>query len=96
LNKHRWKILRILPNRVWRTYPGGLMLDIMEGNPSPADGPFPEDWIGSMVNAINPHFKKENEGLARVVFSGGGAVLAELVAADPEYFLGAAHVKQFG
>jgi mannose-6-phosphate isomerase len=72
------------------------MLDVMEGRPSPADGPFPEDWIGSMVKAINPGQQKENEGLARVFFSGGKALLADLVAADPDYFLGAAHVKQFG
>jgi mannose-6-phosphate isomerase len=96
VNEHRGKILRLPPNRVWRTYPGGLMLDKMAGNPSPADGSFPEDWIGSMVKAINPHSQKENEGLARVVFSGGEAVLADLVAADPEYFLGAAHLKRFG
>ena len=96
MNEHRGKILRLPPNRVWRTYPGGLMLDMMEGNPSPADSLFPEDWIGSMVKAINPHSYKENEGLARVVFSGGEAMLVDLVAADPGYFLGAAHLKRFG
>jgi mannose-6-phosphate isomerase len=96
LNEHRGKILRLPSNRIWRTYPGGLMLDMMEGNPSPADGSFPEDWISSMVKAINPLSQKENEGLARVVFPGGEAVLAELVTADPEYFLGAAHLKRFG
>ena len=72
------------------------MLDMMEGNPSPADGPFPEDWIGSMIKAINPNSQKENEGLARVVFSGGEALLSELVAIDSEYFLGTAHLMRFG
>lgn len=96
MNEYRGKILRLPPNRVWRTYPGGLMLDAMEGRPLPADGPYPEDWIGSMVKAINPHPQNENEGLARVVFSGGEAVLADLVAGDPDYFFGATHVKQFG
>jgi mannose-6-phosphate isomerase len=72
------------------------MLDRMEGRPAPADGPFPEDWLGSTVRAINPGRDATVEGLARVLFSGGEAVLADLVADDPEYFLGAPHVKRFG
>lgn len=96
MNPHREKILRLPPNRVWRTYSGGLMLDRMEGRVEPADGPYPEDWLGSTVRAINPNREQITEGLARVVFSGGEAVLADLVAADPEYFLGAAHTARFG
>ena len=96
MNPHRGKILRLKSNRVWRTYSGGLMLDKMQGAANPADGAFPEDWIGSTVRAINPGRETQAEGLARVVFSGGEAVLADLVAADAEYFLGAAHVRRFG
>ena len=96
MNEHRGKILRLPPNRVWRTYSGGLTLDRMEGHVSPADGPFPEDWIGSTVRAVNPHCEAKGEGLARVIFPGGAARLADLMAADPEYFLGAAHVRCFG
>ena len=96
MKNHRGKILLLPPNRVWRTYSGGLMLDRMERRAAPADGPFPEDWIGSTVRAVNPDRHAENEGLARVAFSGGEGVLAELVAADAEYFLGAAHVRHFG
>lgn len=96
MNAYRGKILRLPPNRVWRTYSGGLMLDRMEGRAAAADGTFPEDWIGSTVRAINPDRDVKNEGLARVIFSGGEAVLADLVQADPEYFLGAAHVDRFG
>ena len=96
VNNYRGKILRLLPNRVWRTYSGGLMLDRMERRVAPADGTFPEDWIGSTVRAINPNREVKDEGLARVVFSGGEAVLADLVTADAEYFLGAPHVHRFG
>ena len=96
MNAHRGHMLRLLPNRVWRTYTGGLVLDRMEGRAAPADGPFPEDWLGSTVRAINPDRDVVDEGLARVVSSGGEAVLADLVAADPEYFLGAAHLERFG
>ena len=95
MNAHRGKILRLPPNRVWRTYSGGLMLDRMEGRASPADGPFPEDWLGSTVRAVNPNRAQKDEGLARVIFSGGEAVLADLVATDAEYFLGAQHVSRF-
>jgi mannose-6-phosphate isomerase len=96
VNACHGKILRLSPNRVWRTYSGGLMLDRMEGRATPADGTFPEDWIGSTVPAINPNRDVENEGLARVNFSCGEALLVDLVRADPEYFLGAAHVTRFG
>jgi mannose-6-phosphate isomerase len=96
VNDYHGKILRLPPNRVWRTYSGGLMLDRMEGRANPTDGTFPEDWLGSTVRAINPNREVKDEGLARVIFSGGEAVLADLVAADPEYFLGAEHVKRFG
>ena len=72
------------------------MLDQMAGGASPADGPYPEDWLGSTVRAINPNSTKSDEGLSRVVFAGTEAVLADLVAADPIYFLGAEHVRHFG
>ena len=90
------KILRLSPNRIWRTYSGGLMLDRMEGKAEPQDSTFPEDWIGSTVRAINPDRGHITEGLAHVSYAGGEAVLADLVTADPEYFLGAAHVARFG
>jgi mannose-6-phosphate isomerase len=93
---HRGLILRLLPNRVWRTYTGGRMLDLIEGRPTPADGPFPEDWIGSTVRAVNPDGRPLDEGLARVLLAGTEAELADLIAADPEYFLGAEHLVRLG
>ena len=96
MNDHRDKILRLSPNRVWRTYSGGLMLDRMEGRASPADGPFPEDWIGSTLRATNPDNDRVDEGLAIVRFDDRQARLADLVALDPAYFLGEQHVGRFG
>lgn len=95
MNQHRGKALRLLPNRVWRTYSGGYVLDQMETREAPADGEYPEDWIGSTVRATNPHYTPD-EGLARVAFSGHEALLADLVANDPEYFLGETHLRRFG
>lgn len=96
MNAHRGKILYLPPNRVWRTYSGGQMLDRLEGRESPEDGAFPEDWIGSTVLAINPNRAQKNEGLSRVTFSGSEALLADLIASDPEYFLGLQHLSRFG
>jgi mannose-6-phosphate isomerase len=62
-------ILFFESNRVWRTYPGGMNLDRMEGRENPEDSHFPEDWIGSTTNAVNKgreHLKEE--GLSRVQY----------------------------
>ena len=96
MNGHRGKFLVLPPNRVWRTYTGGRMLDAMEGKEHPVDGPFSEDWIGSTVRAVNPNRRDANEGLARVQYSGKEALLADLIDADPEYFLGARHLARHG
>ena len=66
------------------------MLDRMEGRAAP------EDWFGSTVRAMNPNREHITEGLARVVFSGGEAVLGDLVSTDAECFLGAAHLARYG
>lgn len=96
MKPHRNQILRLPANRVWRTYTGGKILDQIEGRTAPTDGPFPEDWIGSTVRAVNPDRGQITEGLARVRYSNGEAILADLIAGDPEYFLGSAHIARFG
>jgi mannose-6-phosphate isomerase len=96
MTDHRGKILRILPNRVWRTYSGGRQLDAIEGKNNPVDGPFPEDWIGSTVRATNPGRIQPDEGLARVMFNGNKILLADLVTSDAGYFFGAHHIANFG
>ena len=59
-------IIKFGANRVWRTYQGGKQLDIMEGKKSPQDSSFPEDWIGSTVEARNVGREGISEGLASV------------------------------
>jgi len=41
------------PNRVWRCYRGGLLLDAFTGASTPADSHFPEEWIASTTRAQN-------------------------------------------
>ena len=55
----------LLPNRVWRTYRGGAMVDAIEGKEG-EDGHFPEDWVGSATRAANMGRKKfADEGVGR-------------------------------
>ena len=94
----RGKILRLPPNRVWRTYPGGRTLDSLAGADAPADTHLAEDWIASTTRAVNRGREEITEGVSqvRVGLDSTPRDLAELIAADPDYFLGAAHVKKFG
>ncbi len=79
------------PNRVWRCYTGGVLLDRFVGNSPEQDGDFPEDWLASTTVALNgPHQQTPDEGLSRVRLpdGGDGPFLKELIEADPEGCLG--------
>jgi len=96
LIKNRDTVLKVLPNRVWRTYSGGRMIDEIEGRAHPSDGPFPEDWIASTVRATNPGREDIVEGLSVVVRDGQHVRLVDLKVEDPYYYLGKEHVRRFG
>ena len=72
------------------------MLDRLVGKTEPEDSHFPEDWIASVTAASNPDSKNELEGISPVDVDGQKLLLPELIAKDPEYFLGAEHVARFG
>jgi mannose-6-phosphate isomerase len=95
---HRHKLLRLPPNRVWRTYPGGRTLDQLEGAAAPADSHRAEDWIASTTRATNPGREQISEGVSqvRVGLDAKPRDFAQLLASDAEYFLGAAHAQKFG
>jgi mannose-6-phosphate isomerase len=95
---HRHKLLRLPPNRVWRTYPGGRTLDQLEGAVAPADSHRAEDWIASTTRATNPGREQFREGVSQVHVGLDTTPrdFAQLLASDAEYFLGAAHAKKFG
>jgi mannose-6-phosphate isomerase len=62
------------PNRVWRCYTGGMLLDQFVGNPNPKDDYFPEDWLASTTLAHNgEHQQHPDEGLARIRMPDGSA-----------------------
>ena len=90
-------ILFLNPNRVWRTYKGGKLLDILEGSEHSVDNHFPEDWIGSTTRAVNKgreHFTEE--GLSKVDINGETLTLKLLFEKYPNELLGPRHVQKYG
>ncbi|HJC04972.1 MAG TPA: mannose-6-phosphate isomerase [Candidatus Enterocloster excrementipullorum] len=72
--------------RVWRTYQSGGVLDGWSRGKAVSPGPeFPEEWIGSVVEARNP-VPKAGEGLS--VVEGDGRTLKEILETDPKRYLG--------
>ena len=79
------------PNRGWRCYTGGALLDAHLGHTSPADTHFPEDWLASCVLAVNgEHAQGPEEGLSRIRETGDrpGPLLRDAIATDPAAYLG--------
>lgn len=90
-------IFKLPPNRVWRTYPGGKMLDIREGKSDPQDTQFPEDWIASTTIAVNKGREHlTEEGLSAVEVNGQSYLLRELIKQFPDQMVGKPHASQFG
>ncbi|MDR2675273.1 MAG: class I mannose-6-phosphate isomerase [Opitutaceae bacterium] len=92
----RGRFFKLPPNRVWRSYLGGRMLDEIAGAAAPADGHFPEDWIASLTAASNPAPSSPGEGLSAIELDGKKHLLRDVIAADPPGFLGRAHFERFG
>ena len=87
------------PARVWRCYTGGLLLDRFTGRPPQGDGHLPEDWLASVVRAVNgKHSLGPDEGLARALNADGspGPFLAEWLDRNAAAVLGAAHARRYG
>lgn len=89
------KLIYFTPNRVWRTYTGGKILDELEQKSVPQDTHFPEDWIGSTTQAVNPDREHIVEGISHAVVGDETIRFDQLIALDPSYFLGEEHTKAF-
>lgn len=103
------RIWPLLPNRVWRSYPGGAKLsELTSGHAGGkaaglagvdvgGDGHFPEDWILSTVRAVNPGRESVGEGPSRLSGPRGEVVLLpDLIARDAVGILGADAVAAHG
>jgi mannose-6-phosphate isomerase len=88
--------LLLAPNRVYRLWKGGALLDRLQGNPHPQDAHFPEEWVGS-TTVTRLAGRPPDEGLSRVILPNGSAVvLKSLIEAFPEAMLGKAHAARHG
>jgi len=79
------------PNRVWRCYTGGALLDSFLDHAPAQDTHFPEDWLASCVRAVNgEHTQGPNEGLSRIrgTDETPGPFLRDIIESDPEAYLG--------
>ncbi len=79
--------LKQLPNRVWRTYNGGALIDRWKNESTCNDGDTPEEWIASTVVARGNN-RPEHEGLSKVITPTGTAFLKDLIETDPIAMLG--------
>ncbi len=75
------------PNRVWRCYLGGKLLDDFTGNPHGGDANFPENWLASVTRADNGEQQQSpDEGLSRL--RDAELVFADLLQCYPQEALG--------
>lgn len=68
--------VEVLPERVFRTYCGGRLLEERAGRVPAVDGNYPEEWILSTVEAVSPDGKAA--GLCKALWGGQTAPLREL------------------
>ena len=80
--------LVLASNSPERFYRGGPAIAAFRGVPAPGDR-YPEDWVGSTTTL----FGQDELGLTRL---DTGELLRDLIAADPESWLGPEHVREFG
>jgi mannose-6-phosphate isomerase len=88
----------LTPNRVYRFYKGGALIDRFRGASDMRDTDYPEDWVGSITPANNPgEGHPPDEGLSRVTLpSGAQTTLKALLERFPEELLGTHHVARYG
>ena len=79
--------LKQLPNRVWRTYEGGALIDKWKSDKTQVDGSMPEEWIMSTITARGKN-RPLDEGLSIINTPSGKRSLKELVDSNLDLFLG--------
>jgi mannose-6-phosphate isomerase len=91
------KPIKLLSNRVWRTYTGGRMIEQWSGASKATDSEFPEEWVASTVKAKNVGREHIEEGYSRFQMEDGRtATLKEAIEAAPAAFLGVEHHRKYG
>src|SRR5512138_389285 len=89
-------LIPLLPNRVFRSYIGGKLLDELQGKPIGQDSHYPEEWIASTTLAVNPD-PVPNEGLSQVQLPDGSvSYLRYILQQFAPQLLGQEHIERFG
>lgn len=88
----------LVPNRIYRGYPGGREMCRFRGEPSETDDLRPEAWVGSTTLTMGHERHPGGRlGLAQARLENGDCpYLKDLLDENPEGFLGKAHVAQHG
>jgi mannose-6-phosphate isomerase len=81
-------VIELPPNGIPRFYLGGAAIEELRGIELGGDR-VPEEWIGSTTTV----FGEDELGLSRL---DDGELLRDVIAKDPEGWLGPAHVERFG
>lgn len=95
LEKYAHIPLKQLPNRVWRTYKGGALIDNWKKTSPELDGSMPEEWIMSTITARGKN-RPESEGLSMIKTDDGILSLKELIDSNLKLYLGTSLAKKYG
>lgn len=88
--------LKLDSPRVWRTYTGGALIDMLHGRKKGEISHFPEEWIMSVVAARNAGREDiKEEGMSRLPEK-SNMLLKELIESNPSSYLGEKHVEKYG
>lgn len=93
LQKYAHIPLKQIPNRVWRTYQGGALIDNWKKTSPENDGSMPEEWIMSTITARGKN-RPEDEGLSLIKTDDGILPLKDLIDSDIELYLGKEFAKK--
>lgn len=95
IKKYATVPLKQYPNRVWRTYTGGALIDKWKNSSSETDSNMPEEWIMSTISGRGKNRPPE-EGLTRLQTPNGEIYLNALIDSDLKLFLGEKLAKKYG
>lgn len=90
--------LKLGSTRVWRTYTGGKLLEQWLGEGEGHDGEYPEEWVASVTAAGYSAGGGPSDGIAGLstLAEEPSVTLKQLIEGDPQAYLGAEHVENFG
>ena len=95
LQKYAYIPLKQFPNRVWRTYKGGALIDKWKKIAPEIDNSMPEQWIMSTITARGNN-RPENEGLSFIQTTDGDISLKDLINSNPTLYLGKELAQKYG